>query len=224
MFNYNSDLSEIDIFLNQCKKVDVHNIIIDREVKSYQPRRNAGPFYYTKKEFDAMHYLFELANQNGFHVEISEYAFSYRAEYDQNGNLMLPSVFYDNIDRDIISNEIFVTTEPSVSALINSLRNTDKKIIIRGFGKVGRVLYKILCKNKIKISYIVDKSQKGVPGVDKLSIDEYLKENASCKVILASAKYWKDFLKEINEFDKKNFEPVYMPEAYYYKYIEMGKL
>lgn len=224
VFNYNSDLSEIDIFLNQCKKVDVHNIIIDSEVKSYQPRRNAGPFYYTKKEFDAMHYLFERANQNGFHVEISDYAFSYRAEYDQNGNLMLPSVFYDNIDRDIISNDIFVTTEPSVSALINSLRNTDKKIIIRGYGKVGRVLYEILCKNKIKISYIVDKSQKGVPGVDELSIDEYLKENASCKVILASAKYWKDFLKEINEFDKKNFEPVYMPEAYYYKYIEMGKL
>ena len=56
-----------------------------------------------------MHYLFERANQNGFHVEISDYAFSYRAEYDQNGNLMLPSVFYDNIDRDIISNDIFVT-------------------------------------------------------------------------------------------------------------------
>ena len=44
------------------------NIIIDGEVTSYQPNKNAGPFYYTYKEFKAMHYLHDEAERLGFNV------------------------------------------------------------------------------------------------------------------------------------------------------------
>ena len=51
--NYNSDLDEIDSFLINCSKVGVKHIIISAEARSYQPVKNAGPFYYREKEFQA---------------------------------------------------------------------------------------------------------------------------------------------------------------------------
>ena len=220
VFNYNSDLSEIDAFLDNCLKAKINNIIIDGEVTSYQPQNNAGPFYYTKKEFEAMHYLQEKALERGFNVSISDYAFSYRAEYDEKGNLTLPSKFIDNIDRTIICNEIYVSTEPSVNALIEYIVKCRKKIIIRGYGNDGKMLLKIFNSKGIKVAYIVDKKMEEVSGIQFLPEKDWLQDDDEAIVMLASSLYWKDFLKEINIADKKNFEPMYMHGFYYYKFIE----
>lgn len=220
VFNYNSDLSEIDVFLEKCKEIQIENIIIDGEVTSYQPNKNAGPFYYTYKEFMAMHYLHDEAERLGFNVTISDYAFSYRAEYDEKGNIILPTAFVDNTDREIISNNIYVSTEPSVNALIERLKKTRKKIVIRGFGTDGKRLLKIMELQGIKVDYIVDKNNENNGIIASRSIDEYLDDEEECLVLLGSTSCWKEFLKEINKANKHNFEPVYMMGVYYYKYLE----
>lgn len=221
VFNYNSELSEIDAFLDKCENVDVHNIIIDGEVTSYQPMDNAGPFYYTEKEFNAMHYLQDEALKRGFNVEISDYAFSYRVERDRDGKLILPTKFIDNTDRKIISNEIYVETEPSVNSFINRIKSSNKKIIIRGFGIDGQRILKILNSQGIGIDYIVDINAEKYCAEEKVKgIDEYLSDQDDCLVILASTSYWKEFLREINVSNKTNFEPVYMMGYYFYKYAE----
>lgn len=221
IFNYNSDLSEIDAFLDNCKKFQIENIIVDGEITSYQPSTNAGPFYYTEKEFKAMHYLQEKAERLGFNVSISDYAFSYRAEYDEDGKLMLPSTFIDNTDKSIVCNDIYVSTEASVNALIERVKKSSKKIVIRGFGTDGKRLLKILESRGIVVDYVVDRNRDEINcKVKTKSINEYLEESRACLVLLASTSCWKDFLKEINEADKKNFEPVYMSGLHLTKFAE----
>ena len=57
LFNENSDISEIDAFIDNCIRCGVHHVLIDAEISSYQPDKNYGPFYFTEKEFSAVHYL-----------------------------------------------------------------------------------------------------------------------------------------------------------------------
>lgn len=223
VFNYNSELSEIDAFLDNCERVKINHIIIDGEVTSYQPQSNAGPFYYTEKEFIAMHYLEDEAKRRGFNVYISDYAFSYRAEYDMHGRLILPSKYIDNLDYTIVSNGIKVNTEPSVKALIGTLKNTKKKIILRGYGNEGKMLHRILDSAGIGLAYIVDREGDALnesKGIPTRYPQEFLEESDECIVLLAG-KYWKEMLKEINDFNKTNFEVMYMMGYYYQKYIEL---
>lgn len=64
--NYNSDVEEIESFIRQCELAGVKNLIIDAEISAYQPQKNAGPFYFTVKEWEAAHYLKGIAERKGF--------------------------------------------------------------------------------------------------------------------------------------------------------------
>lgn len=219
-FNLNANKNEVDVFLAKCKEIDIRYLIIDAEVKSYQPDKYAGPLYYTQESFDGMHYFYDKAFKMGFKVSISDYAFSYRPEYN-NGELALPSKYYDNLDRDIISNGIMLETEPSVNRLLETLRNNNKGIIIRGFGYEGKLLYRILKNAGIKIEYVVDMKEPnaGTNVVKVKKVSDFLSDNNERIVILAG-RYWQEMLKEINDNKKDNFQVFYMMGLYYEKYIE----
>ena len=221
--NYNAEKVEIDAFLKNCEECGVKHVIIDGEVSSYQPGQNAGPFYYTEQVYEMMHYLENEAKRKGFNVIISDYAFSYRPEYDEHGNLMLPTKYIDNTDRNIISNNIYLETVPSINSLIDELKFSNKKTIIWGYGTVGKQAYKVLKKRGIEIKYIVDKdtslSQRYDLEVPVISPEEYVKEKEETNVLLASY-LWKEMLKFINDNNIDKCRPLYLQEIYFVKYLE----
>ncbi len=132
VLNLNSDTEEIDIFLDKCKSAGVRNVHIDAEIRSYQPLKNAGPFYFTIKEFEAAHYLESRGKQLGFNIVISPYAFSSRAEYD-GGKLALPSRYFDNIDHEVLSRGIMLTAYANIETFRKEIL-TDCQYLIVGKG------------------------------------------------------------------------------------------
>lgn len=54
-------MKKLSSFCKNVKMPDVKNVIIDAEVNSYQPDKNAGPFYFTETEFNVAHYLEQKA-------------------------------------------------------------------------------------------------------------------------------------------------------------------
>lgn len=220
VFNLNCEKKEIDVFLDKCDKTGIKHIIIDSEVKSYQPDLNCGPLYYTREAFDAMHYLYDQAISKNMDVEISDYAFSYRPEYE-NGALKLPSRYYDNIDRTVISNDIYLQTKATVDQLIDVLKNSGKKIIIRGYGAEGKKLVKILRENNLEIAYIVDLNmpETNVDDMRFRTLKAFFGDMDKSNVVLAGH-CWKEMLKEINDNKKVNFDVFYMNGLYYEEYLK----
>lgn len=142
-------------------EIGIDHILIDAEVSSYQPLKNAGPFYFTKKEFDAAHYMYDKAINMGFDMEISSYAFSVRGEYDEHHCLKLPTIYYDNIDRNIISNEIYAETFPNMSLLVDFIsKKATYEVVIFGVGHYGTALLKELEKYKVEIKAVIDNNSK----------------------------------------------------------------
>lgn len=217
--NYNSDRREIEQFIKNCLEYKVRHILIDAEVNSYQPEKNAGPFYFTKKEFDAAHYLEALAKEKGLDVQVSEYAFSVRAEYDGEGNLLLPTQYYDNIDSEIISSGIKVITFPNMNFLIKNLREKkDYPLVIWGGGMVGRKIYDSLNSHKIKVDFFVDKNEElqktGLNNCRVIIPEIFLEKHEHVTLILAGG-YWKEMLQLLNKYKYDTAEVIYMPDIFF---------
>lgn len=219
--NYNSDVPELEAFLLKCRECGVRNIHIDAEFNSYQKEKNCGPFYFTEKELDAAKYLERRAKEMGFHVVISGYAFGTRAEY-VNGELVLPKKYYDNIDRDVITNEVFVRTFSSVEGMLENLRAYEKCVIF-GAGKMGNELAEILNNNNICYEIIDNNASligKNIHGITIRETSVILdKEYSDIPVILAAGA-WMSMLKQMNE-EFLHIKNVYwMHELYYLKELE----
>ncbi len=222
--NYNSDKEEMDAFLIQCKKHGVKHILVDGEISSYQPMRNAGRFYFREKEHDAARYLYEEAKKNGFLTEVSPYAFSVREEYDKDGSLMIPTKYFDNIDKDILCNDIQVKTFASVDQMIEQIfEQNEKQVIIWGAGKYGGKIKDILQKNGLHVDYFVDsdkdKQKDNFLGISVISPEELFQLWMGSVVILAGI-YWREMLKKINRANYYQGEIYYLPERYYDEWTE----
>lgn len=218
--NYNSDQEELDAFLQKCRMCDVKNIIIDAEVNSYQPSKNAGPFYFTSKEFEAVHYLEKKAKEKGFHVQISGYAFSVRAEFDENGNIILPKKFYDNLDYEICSHGIKAQTFPSITYMIEYImKRKEYPVAVWGARDIGEKCIHILEKQGIAIDNVIDNDpeleNQYISNVKVKSAKNYFLDKNDSQIILAGRR-WKEMLKEINRFQYSNRGIYYLPERYYY--------
>lgn len=216
--NYNSDLAEVEIFVQKCKECGVKHVIIDAEVNSYQPSKNAGPFYYTEKEFEAAHYLEKLAKEEGLDVIISGYAFSVRKEIDDRGNIILPKKYFDNLDHEICSGGILVRTFPSVAYMVEQIKQCKHPVVIWGGGKVGRKCLTVLQANDISVMAIIDKDPQmhgqDIQGVPVRMPKDIFSKIPDAKIFLAG-RYWKEMLREINEQQYRNQAVYYMPDCYY---------
>lgn len=208
IFNQNSELEEIDLFLEKCKKIGIKNIHIDGEVSSYQPVINAGPFYFTKKEFDAAHYMEEKAISMGFAVTISPYAFRARAEY-KNGKLALPSVFYDNLDHETLKNQIYLTRVASVTNLLDIVKKYKKIAVILTDSNAEIMVNKLLKDQSIDFDTYA-------------SITEAVQKNDKVgdSAIWLVGDHWKTELSNINNSLKSCELLLWFPERYLSDYYE----
>ncbi len=201
--NYNSDKGEIDCFLAKCKQNGVRNIIIDAEVSSYQPSKNAGPFYYREKEHDAAKYLESLAKAERMKVSISGYAYSARPEYDEYGKIKLPSCYYNNIDFSIISSNVYITTFACVDHLIDKLAgNPELPVIIWGDIDTAELVYYILKKHNIDTNYFINNENKLNSNdtfchITPTSITHIADKYETAHIILVGSS-WKNHLRQIN--------------------------
>lgn len=219
--NYNSDYHEIEEFIQKCKKCGVRHIIIDAEVNSYQPRKNAGPFYFTIKEFNAAHYLEKLAREEGLDIQISSYAFSVRAEFDKKGNYILPEKYYDNLDYEICSHGITVKTFPNVMYMVEYLRMQDYPIVVWGGGQIGKICITILKEYGILIENVIDNDlllqNSSIQDIVVCSPNDYFSNNFKSQVIL-TGRCWKEMLQEINQSQYDIGEVYYLADCYYLKF------
>ncbi len=186
IFNLNSDKNELDIFLEKCNKANVKNIHIDAEIRSYQPIKNAGPFYFTEKEFKAVHYLYESGQDAGFNVVISPYAFSSRPEYED-GKLVLPRKYFDNIDHEVLSNNICITPYANMEGFEKEIMND------LFYGIVGKGIYTELVGWRL--------SKHGVEYKILDNVDEIPNMGVDCGKKLAFVLFndgWEETLKKIN--------------------------
>lgn len=197
--NYNSDIEEIDEFLLNCTKRRVKNIIISAEARSYQPIKNAGPFYYREQELKAAKYMEQIAKDKGLNVIISEYPYESRGEY-VDGKLVLPEKYFDNIDREIITNNIYLKTFANMELFLKYIENAKRKVLIFGAGEIGRNLGEIFKFCGIAYSYI-DNNEKlenvNIDGNICLSAKSIMKKRPKAQIVLTSNK-WKSMLKQIN--------------------------
>lgn len=219
--NYNSDNAEVETFIKRCVDCGIKHILIDAEISAYQRAKNAGPFYFTNKELEAAKYMWVLARENGMDVKISPYAFSVRAEYDDTGELRLPEEYFDNMDYDIVSNGILMHKFPTIGYMCNYIR--DKKFVIWGAGKYGKMCLQTLKKNKIVPTMILDRNPKlwgtQIDNVPVVSPDEILNGNKEMVVIIGG-KYWESMLKEINERNYTTGDIILMETIYYEEYLK----
>jgi MoaA/NifB/PqqE/SkfB family radical SAM enzyme len=154
VFNLNSDLAELDAFLDRCQKAHIKDILIDAEVHSYQPSKQAGPFYFRQKEVEAVLYLKEQALSRGFNSMDGGFSFS----QGRRGGVteQLPQTFCDNIDYEIISNGVYVQTFAIAEHLFERiLEEPQLPVYILGGGNGGRLVYQAL-KTAGLSSQIVD--------------------------------------------------------------------
>ena len=216
--NYNSDLTEIEEFVRKCRECGVKHIIIDAEVNSYQSSKNSGPFYYTEKEFKAAHYLEKLVKNEGMDVQISGYAFSVRKEVDDAGNIVLPKKYFDNLDYEVCSHGIKVKTFPSIAYMIEQIKKNNYPTVIWGGGKIGQKCLDILMNNGVKLEAVIDNNprlqNRMLQGVMVESPGKFFSDHFEAQVILAG-RYWKEMLKEFNQFQYKSNEVYYLPDCYY---------
>ncbi len=210
IFNMNSDLNEIDTFLDLCKKADIKHILIDAEISSYQPEKNAGPFFYTPKEHDAAKYLFKTAKAMGFEVSVSEYAYSVRAERDESGRLTIPEKYYDNVDWDVISNNIFPKSFPNNKQLIEYLDG--KNVVVFGAGMMGKELIHILKTAGIEIVGIIDNDAVKVGTiVENVVVSSPEKVWGKADICyLVVGRFAKEQVKDINKFARQDCEIVWV--------------
>ncbi|MCI9488650.1 MAG: radical SAM protein [Dorea sp.] len=216
--NYNSDFREIEIFIERCKKCGVKHLIIDAEVSSYQPIKNAGPFYFSYKEFKAVHYLERLAKKEGFDVLISGYAFSVRAEFNESGNLILPQEYFDNLDYEICSHGVKVQTFPSILYMTEYIKQKKNPVVVWGGGYVGKNCINMLKTKGVLVESVIDKNMvlqgSKIQGVSVSLPQEYFSSHVDSQIIL-TGKYWKEMLGEINQYQYSSCAIYYMPECYY---------
>lgn len=218
VFNLNSNSEDLYGFLDCCtqaggKHANI-NIFIDAEARAYQAKQNAGPFYFRKKEFDFAHLLEAEARRRGFNVVISGFAFAARANY-KNGVLSLPDIYYDNINHDIISNNIYVRAFASAELMFDKLRKeNDLPVYIFGAGITGRLVLRALKLGGIEASFIDNYREfwgTTVDGAPVLPAPEVLKSKPDAHIILAGIQ-WREKLKEINDAHYEN------DGRYYYTY------
>lgn len=201
--NYNSDLAEVDYFLDKCKQSGVRNIHIDGEADSYQKVNNVGPFYFRQQELDAARYMERRAEEMGFCVTISGYAFGTRPVYKANGQLALPDKWFDNIDHETISNDIFVTTFANVGNMLRQIQKNavDSKCIVWGAGAIGLRLATILEYHGIEF-VLADGNEELVGkqiGNQKVqNIYEVMETEKNVQMILAT-RHFRSMLRTVNE-------------------------
>lgn len=157
IFNYNSKKKEIESFVEQCCRNNVRHILIDGEITSYQPSKNAGPFYFTEEELQAAKYLQALAESNGLEISVSEYAFSVRPEYEPNGRLKLPLLYYNNVDTSVISNGIKVRTFATVGQLLERIKSLAKiPVVVWGDQVSSKTICEVLRQEGVRVRYLID--------------------------------------------------------------------
>ena len=224
VFNLNSDLEEIDVFLDRCQEARIKHIIIDAEIRSYQPMKQGGPFYFREKEFEAAHYLEDQATSRGLNVIISAYAFAhgrrkvnvipeaeahcdYRGEgniiretysdYLRKGGNKLPETYFDNIDYKIISSGVYLRAFATSDQLIEKIfEEPELPVYIFGSGIEGELVNQILKNAKLSPKFIDNN-----PKLDKdvIHAAKIMKEQPPAHIILASERHWEEMLKQIND-------------------------
>ncbi len=220
--NYNSDFEEIEYFIKKCRDIQIKKIMIEAEVTSYQPLINAGPFYYTEKEYEAMQYMYKRIVENGMDPLISSYAFSYHNKFGNKKRYSLPKRYINNNDINVISNGIIVDTFPSIDFLIDFLRENGGETSLWGYGVIGKKAYGILNDAGIKIKYIIDNDRrKNISksnGDDVIFPPEILRKESKSKFVLLAGRYWKEMLKYINDNNLKRVVPIYMRDEHWNNY------
>ena len=201
--NYNSDKEEMDAFLDMCKKSGVLRVSVEGEANSYQKEKNVGPFYFRKKEFEAAHYLYNKARELGFRTTVSEYAFLWHAEYDENHVLQLPSVYRDNIDAACFSHGLYVEAFPTTDMLLDAIRELAYPVVICGAGKNGRKAIKMLRHENIS-SVCIDNNEsiRGtiIDGVEVQYAVDYLAEpHVPSIYLLTPDDVQPDMVKQLND-------------------------
>lgn len=202
LFNENSADEEINGFLQNCESSGVRNIIIDAEITAYQRNTNAGPFYFRKKEFDAAHMLQEKAVRRGFNVEISSYAFGTRPFYDsETGKLDLPTMYYDNIDKEVLCEGVFLKTFSTGKQLVDYILQDDGQLVLFGAGRIGYKATRLF--NKYHVQYdVIDSFKNGYDDVLETrvySAERYLSEQKGIVDIVITMKEFEEALKQLNE-------------------------
>lgn len=220
--NYNSDKEEIDAFLFNCRQSEVRHIIISAEATAYQPTKNAGPFYYREKELIAAKYMESRAVEMGLNVIISEYPYETRAEY-LGRKLMLPGKYFDNIDREIISNNIYVKTFANIDLFLQQIKSIDREVLIFGAGTIGKKAGEILSFAGIDFNFMDNREE-----LDNTWIDGHLCNDAKTIIkvkpqaqIVLAGEQWKAMLKQINDakYNVNNFL-YWMPKQHYDNYMK----
>ncbi len=203
LFHLNSEHSEIDSFLEQCKSHGLKHIVLEAEISSYQKEKNAGPFYFRKKEFVAAHYFYDTAKEMGFDVRVSPYAFRYWCDYSGEGELILPHEYRDNIDHNVITNGIYVEPFATPYLLIKELATDERPVLLYGAGKVGERIAKILNHEGIDFGIIDSDPEKegmAIEGHKVYAAAEALKVDCSVIVIIGTGQRKVDsILKNVNE-------------------------
>ena len=203
LFNENSQTEEIDGFLHQCERCGVKRILIDAEISAYQRTINGGPFYFTKREFDAVHELERKALAMGFEVGISEYAFGTRPNWDEESEkLLLPDVYFDNIDREVVSNGIFLKTFATPKHLVEIIQKHPAPVVVFGAGYIGHKVKKLFDKYRIQFE-LIDNKKEGYNedfGMSIKNAERFLGTiHARDIYIVIAMRRFRDVLKQLNE-------------------------
>lgn len=134
----------------------------------------------------------------------------------------MPEEYFDNIDRSIITNNIYLTTFANIDNLVAHIRLQRRDVYVFGAGQAGRKIGNVLKMFQIPYEFIDNDEN-----LHNTYIDEHLCTRArTCFVrqpeaqIIMAGKYWKEMLKQINEAKYElNGYLYWMQQIYYDDYL-----
>lgn len=198
--NYNCSRAELDAFLCRCHEAKIKHICVDTEMRSYQAKKNQGPFYYTHDVFEGCHYLYNQAKLQGFQVEVSTYAFGAHPFFDEQNCVTLPPKYMDNTDYEAISNGIYVEVFSTFDELWGIIaEQPEKELVIFGYGRNGRMMAQLLVGQRKKFVVIDNKWQKFSPEEKVQSAESYFRDKNRKPLIIVTPYNVNGIVRQINE-------------------------
>ena len=134
----------------------------------------------------------------------------------------MPEKYFDNIDRSIITNNIYLTTFANIDNLVDHIRLQRRELYVFGAGQDCRKIGYVLKMFHIPYEFIDNDEN-----LHNTYIDEHLCTSArTCFLrqpeaqIIMAGKYWKEMLKQINEAKYElNGYLYWMQQIYYDDYL-----